>query len=253
MNKITSRTALALAVSAALALPGAALAQDYQFEGGLSYFDISPDVGSSDSAFGLDLAWYLEPVRTSGLPLAEAAFYTRASNVAFSWVTFDKADFDILNIGGEFYIDRLYLAADYIRFSNGATSDDFAIGVGYVPVDGLRLAARYVFADLGDDAFTLEAKYLAPLAGGTAFGLEAIGEFVDDDADTMSFSLAGDYYLNPSLSLGARLIYTDDDFGSDTAWGLGAKYFFTPVFSGEIEYVNSDFVDTIGIRFAARF
>lgn len=248
-----SGSTLALAVAVALAAPGAALAQNYQWEAGLSYIDISPDVGSSDSAYGVDLVWFLEPVRTGNLPLAGAAFYTRADNLYGSYVSFDDLDLNILNVGGEYYVDRLYLAAEYIRYSNGGSSDDFGVAVGYVPVDGLRFAARYVFADVGGDVYGVDVKYLTPLAGGTAFGLEAAAEFLDDDFDTKAFSVAADYYLNPSFSLGARLVYTDDDFDSDTAWGVGAKYFFTPTFSGEVEYLSGDYVDTLGLRIAARF
>ena len=257
MNQNLPSRMLALAVAAALipavALPGTAQAQPYDFEGGLSYIDFSPDFGPSDSAIGLDLAWYWDGVRTAGLPLQEAAFYGRAGNVHFGYLTFDKADFDVTVLGAEYYIDRLYLAADYVRFSNGDSSDDFVLGIGYVPVDGLRLAARYVIADLGDDAISLEAKYVGLLAGGTAWGLEGNVEFVDDDFDTTFFNLAGDYYFNPALSVGLRFSYVDDDFGSDSGWGIGAKYFFTPAFSGEIEYFDEDFGDTIAVRIAARF
>lgn len=246
-------SALALAVAVALAAPGVALAQDYQFEGGLSYISIDPDFGSSDSALGIDLAWYLEPVRTGNLPLAAAAFYTRANNVYASYVTFDDLDLNVLGLGGEFYVDRLYLAAEYMRFSNGGSSDDFGVAIGYVPVDGLRVAARYVFADVGGDAYGVDLKYVTQLAGDTAFGLDASAEFLDDDFDSKSYSLGADYYFNPSFSLGARMVYSDDDFGSDTAWGAGAKYFFTPTISGEIEYLSGDSADTLGLRIAARF
>jgi hypothetical protein len=257
MKSNTRSKALALAVAAvlvpAIATMGVAQAQDYQFEGGLSYIDLDPDFGRSDSVLGVDLTWHWDGVRTAGLPLQEAAFMTRAGSLQASYFTFDKADLDLLSVGAEVYVDRLYLAAEYDRFSNGATSDDFTIGIGYVPVDGLRIAGRYLIADLGDDAIAAEVKYVMLLGGGTALNLEGSVEFVDDDADTRLFGALADYYFNPSFSIGARIVYVDDDFGSDTGWGVGAKYFFTPTISGEVEYFSDDFVDSIGVRFAMRF
>ena len=255
-RNLPSRT-LALGATAALvttfAVPGVAQAQPYDFEAGLSYINFDPDVGRSDSAIALDLAWYWDGVRTVGLPLQEAAFINRASNINFGYLTFDRADFDETSLGAEYYVDRLYLAADYIRSSNGDTFHDFVLGIGYVPMDGFRLAARYVIVDEGDDAFAFEAKYVGLLAGGTAWGIEGSLEFVDDDFDTTFFNLSGDYYFTPELSAGLRFSYLDDDFGSDSGWGIGAKFFFTPTISGEIEYFDDDFVETIGVRFAARF
>jgi hypothetical protein len=257
MKSHTRSKALAFAVAAALvpaiATMGVAQAQDYQFEGGLSYVRLDPDFGSSDSAFGVDLTWHWEPVRTAGQPLQEAAFMTRNGSLQASYFTFDDADLDLLSVGAEVYVDRLYLAAEYERFSNGATSDDFVLGIGYVPVDGLRIAARYLIADIGDDAIIGEVKYVTLLGGGTALNLEGSVEFVDDDADTKLFGVLADYYVNPSFSIGARFVYVDDDFGSDTGWGVGAKYFFTPTISGEVEYFSDDFVDSIGVRVAMRF
>jgi hypothetical protein len=252
-NRKVGNTTLALAVAMALAIPAAAQAQDYQFEGGLNYVYANPDFGSSDSAIGIDLTWHLDTVRVGNLPLAGAAFYNRNSNVSASYLTFDDLDLDLLTLGTEYYYERFFLGAEYLRFSNGSTSDDFELAVGYVPVDGLRLAARYYIADIGDDAWSVDFKYLRPLSGGTAVGMDASAEFADDFADTQTYSLSGDYYFNPSFSLGARIVYTDNDFDSDTAWGAGAKYFFTPTISAEVEYLDSDFLETFGVRIAARF
>lgn len=252
-NRKAGGTTLALAVAMALAIPAAAQAQDYQFEGGLTYLYANPDFGSSDSALGIDLTWHLDPVRVGNLPLAAAAFYNRSNSVSASYLTFDDLDLDLLTLGTEFYVDRFFLGAEYLRISNGSTSDDFELAVGYVPVDGLRLAARYYIADVGDDAWTVDFKYVRPLGGGTAVGLDASAEFVDDFADTKIYAFSGDYYFNPSFSLGARIVYTDNDFDSDTAWGAGAKYFFTPTISAEVEYLDSDFVETFALRIAARF
>jgi opacity protein-like surface antigen len=253
INRKMSGTTLALAMAVALAAPGAVQAQDYQFEGGLTYLYANPDFASSDSALGIDLTWHLEPVRTGNLPLAAAAFYNRNSNVSASYLTFDDLDLDLLTLGTELYYQRFFLGAEYLRLSNGSTSDDFELAVGYVPVDGLRLAARYYIADVGDDAWTVDMKYVRPLAGGTAVGVDASVEFVDDFADTQAYAFSGDYYFNPSFSLGARIVYTDNDFDSDTAWGAGARYFFTPTISAELEYLDSDIVETFGVRIAARF
>lgn len=253
INKTVGGTTLALAIAVALAASGAAQAQDYQFEGGLSYINLDPDFGSSDSALGIDVIWHFEPVRVGNLPLAAAAFYNRNSNVTASYLTFDDIDLDLLTLGTEVYYQRYYFGAEYLRFSNGSSSDDFELALGYVPVDGLRFAARYLIADVGDDAWTVDVKYVKPLAGGTALGLDASAQFADDSADTQVYSFSGDYYFNQAFSLGARVVYTDNDFDSDTAWGAGAKYFFTPRVSAELEYLDSDLAEMVAVRVAARF
>lgn len=246
---------VALGAAAVFGLSAPALAQDFQAEGGISYVGISPDVGPSDSAIGVDFTLHFDPVRTQGHPLAEAAFLNRASNVFGAYATFDKADLDSILLGGEFYIQDFYLRGEFNRLSGGgASSNDYGLTVGFLPRDGLLLTLGYDKADLADvDTITLGAKSVTKMVGDTALNLEGSLAFVDDGASTKVLALSGDYYFNPMFSAGARFAYTDNDFDSFTAVGVGARYFFTPTFSLEAEYITEDSVDTFGFRGALRF
>ncbi len=243
---------MAAAVAAAFATFGAQ-AQDYQMEGGLQYAHVDAD-GSTDSIYGADFTFHLKQVSTSGRPLAEAAFLGRSSNLGLSYATVDKADVDALNGSGEFYFGDFYGAVDVTQASIGSDdSTDFAIRAGFLPMDGLLLTVGYEDYDLADlTAISLGAKYVVLLNDGMALNLEGDVKQYDDQDDTIEYTLLADYYLNNALSFGVR--FNDSDAsGSDATVGVGAKYFFTPVISGEIEYANQDKTDTIGVRVAMRF
>lgn len=248
------KTVLAMGMAAAtfLALPAAA--QNYQVEAGVFYANLSPDMGPSDSLLGIGGEFHFAPVETANRPLAEAAFLGRSSNVAAFYATVDDADVDLLGLGGEFYVDNLYFAADYTRVDAGATSDDYGIQVGFLPMDGLRITLGYDKADLADvDTVSLNVKYVAALVADSAINLEGSIASVDDAVDTKVLNLGADYYFSHAFSAGVTLAYVDNDIDSDTTVGVRSRYFFTPVFSGEASYTTNDFVDTFTVGASLRF
>lgn len=176
-----------------------------------------------------------------------------ASNLSLAYTAIDKADFDVLAGVAEFYLGDFYLAGGATHFSNGGDSTDFNIAAGSLPMDGLLVKIGYAdFDATSDSAVSVGAKYVKQLANGTAFNVEGDIVLYDDDADTREYLLSGDYYINNAVSIGLR--YADSTVsGADATFGAGARYFFTPAFSGELEYTTNDDVDSFGARLALRF
>src|SRR5690554_1232825 len=167
------KTYLAMAVAAASFVAAPALAQDYQMEAGVSYVSISPDVGSSDSAMGIDFRYNIETVSTAGKPLSEAGFLGRNGGVNLGYMAVDKADTTALNIGGDYWIDDLYVAVSYVNFDDGDDKEG-AIGLkaGYMIDDNLRVHVGFSNKGyveglgIGDEnTISLGAKYVADLGG----------------------------------------------------------------------------------------
>jgi len=239
------KTSLTLAVASVFAFAGTANAQDYQAEAGFSYIDV--EVGEySDSAMALDFTYYLDKVSTADKPLAEAAFLGRNSNVGLTYLTFDDADVDSTTFSGEYWHQDLYVSADYVTADD---ADALAVNLGYMIKDGLLGYVGMIDEDeIEDNTLLIGAKYVAPM-GANYVNLE--GELQTNDGNNV-VSLAGDYFLNNETSIGVRVAESDVE-GAETAYGVGASYFFVPNASAGIEYTTQDELDMIALRVAARF
>src|SRR5690554_5255598 len=240
------KTYLAMAVAAAsfVALP--VLAQDYQMEAGVSYTSISPDVGPSDSAMGVDFRYNFETVSTAGKPLAEAAFLGRNGGVNLGYSAIDKADETNITVGGNYWFEDIYVAAELDMFDYGFTDgNDYQLTAGYMVSDSMLAYASYLDGDgYASASFLLGTKYIMDLGANKA-NLEA--ELAIHDAINM-VNLVGDYYLNNELSVGVFTALSDDTDLVDHTFGVAAKYFITPVVSGELDYTMKDKDSAIGIR-----
>lgn len=212
---------------------------------GLTYVDVSID-NVDDSAIGVDFTYHLENVSTQGKPLAEAAFLGRNSNVGVSYLTFDEADSDTLGLSGEFWFDDLYVSADY---ASSDDADDVSVNLGYMFQDGLLGYVGIIDEDAEEETtLLLGTKYVAPI-GDNYVSFE--GELQTNDGDNV-IALAGDYFIDHSLSLGVRMAESNVD-DVETTWGLGASYFIKPTISAELEYTTQDELDIVMVRGAARF
>lgn len=247
------KTALLLAMLAATSF-GNAQAQNYQVEAEVGYTDT--DI-NDDSIFDASATYYLAPVATAGLPLAEAAFLTYASNIGLGYATFDDADVDTIGVQGEFYFDKFYFRAGYSSTDfDGTDSDTISGRIGYIVLPGLRIAAGVDRVDVDlpgaeeSNDVVIDGKYVTKLAGETAVNLEASLTMLDE-ADDDVIGISGDYYFNHALSVGAGASFADDD----TNYGVNARYFFTPVISGQLQYVtvNDGDDDSIRVSAALRF
>ena len=250
------KTYLALSVAAAAVAFSAqsAVAQDYQMEVNAGYTSYSYDAGGDDSALGVGFNYYLEKVRTSGKPLAEAAFLGHNSNVGVSYKNTDKADVTDLGLNGEYWFEKIYAAANLTRYDDAVDDGiNYDLRAGYM-IDPALLA--YVGLEDGDGYFEsvlkLGAKYLTKI-GSNNVNLE--GQYATSDGESV-ISLGGDYYLNNELSVGAE-VGIPSASGAENEIELRARYFFMPNISAQASYtLNSDYVDgdsALGLGVTARF
>lgn len=228
---IMKKLAIASALLSALAVTGTANA--YQAEVGASAGLIDPDNGSSSGSFGVDGTYYFNPVQTRNSPLAEAAFLDRASNVNAQFNYDEVGDDEVTKygVGAEYYVPNsdFYVSGNVARqdveFADGGDFDTTLYGaeIGYLPAPGLLIAAGLKGYDNDyDDGVdpTLRAKYVTTLSNGKAINLEAGAAFGDLD----EFNLAADYFIDPSLSVGAD--YYSNDLNDNSEFGVSARKFF---------------------------
>ena len=261
-------------------------AHAYQAEINANYENTSFDGDSEDlDTFGISGKYYLNGVNTKNSPLAEAAFLSKASNIGLGYanssIDEDGADLEIDTVGlnGEFFIpnSQFYVSGSLnrsevtVESEFGKASDDnvgYALEAGYLPVDGLLIAAgvakenldpMYVskngfidtFSNISavadDTAVTLRAKYVTQI-GNYFTNFEGATYFGDETA----YRLGTDLYIDPTLSVGVSFMDTTfDDF--DTVWAVRAQKFFTPAIAVGLNYTTTEDADSSVINGTFRF
>jgi len=250
MTKLRGLGSLLLIVLA----PGAALADDYQFEvrGG---FDRRMPSDSDDSFFDLDVAqlggtWYFKKVSTDNVPLAEAAYLGRASFLSAGLASIDflgtTLDAQGINVG--YYIPgTMFYAAvgatrqeDIIAFSSTTLEKEYHTRwfgkLGIAPLDGLLVTTD--FEEHGYDP-NITARYVGKLPNNHFYAGSV--NLADGDGDT-SYGLDFDYYFNDSTSLGAGF-----DSGVSRL-ELRAEKFFTKNWAAGVSAYTTDFDDGFGVH-----
>ncbi|OTG85010.1 putative porin [Acinetobacter sp. ANC 4648] len=254
------KLAIASALLSALAMSGTANA--YQAEVGGSYTYTDWDDFDGTHNFGVDGTYYFNPVQTRNVPLNEAAFLDRASNVK-AQVNYGNNN-DVKNteyaVGAEYFVPNsdFYLSGDVGRNERKVDNTNidlkvttYAAEVGYLPAPGLLIAAGVKGYDAkhGDDGAdpTIRAKYVTTLGNGKDINLEAGAAFGDLD----EYRVRGDYYLDKTLSVGAD--YYNNGLTDHDEFGLSAKKFLNQQVSleGRVGFGNDD--NTYGVRAAYRF
>lgn len=224
-----------------------AYADDYQIEGGVSYEYISPDGGSNDSALAVGGTYYLDTVSPKSV-LNEAAFLGRNSNIYAQYITIDKANVDGSTVGVEWWFNDIY-AAGNINDLDGFGTQTFQLG--YMTQQSTLFAFVYQTGDQPDDAFGVRGKYVGDL-GNRTVNLE--GKYLTASGDSL-LELQGNVYFSNELSAGLQ-ISDPDTAGAETQSVFSAKNFFTPLISGELDYVMNPFNtkgDAFVIKGAMRF
>ena len=192
---------------------------------------------------------------------------------------------DTIGLAGEYYVpnSQLYFSAAVnntdsttkasalgVSVSEDDSGTGYAVEVGFLPVNGLLLAIGATdmeesidpvqVAQLGlistigatgaageDTAATLRAKYVTRLANNDV-NFESkilIGE-------ETAYRFAADFYLDPTLSIGASVAdSTFDD--SDAIFGVRVQKFFTPAVAVGLGYTTTDGADSFGINGTFRF
>lgn len=155
----------------------------------------------------------------------------------------DGAGFDLdgdgFKIGGSMELARsVHIFGNFqtLDFGSGIDLSAFEVGGGYaMPLNnGADLVARLSYIDgeieaggfdADDSGFGFSAglrKMFHPQIEGRAF-INYVD--LDETGDETSVELAGDYFLNDEIALGASLELGDDV----TTWTLGARWFFGAV------------------------
>lgn len=248
------KTLLAASI-AALAFSPAAMAQNYQMEGGAHYMysDFADGMMETDH-FGFDFKYHFDVVSTAGHPLAEAAFLERSNNI-FAGYRYSDSDIDLglnkvsgknhlFNFGGEAFIEDFYVSANIglnqmkIEGEKDDTTD-VGLRVGYLPMDGFLVTLGYDKDDSSDiDIVSLGAKIVTPLEGEMAVNIEAEIGVADDDDDTVVYEIGGDLYFNHAMSAGLKLGGIDAS-GAKTEIELRGRYFVTPLVSVNAFYIDN--------------
>lgn len=191
--------------------------------------------------------YYLEPVRTDGLPLAEAAFLNRASFVSGAAVRSELGDekIDIFSASLGYYMpDTIFFGRLGVSYADDFDGDrtNFNGSFGITPLDGLLL-----FTNFDEDGWdpNVTAKYVGKMANSHYYALTASA--VDPDRGDTNVSLGFDYYLDDTFSLGAGYGSAADDFS------LRAQKFFTPGFAVGGHVSTGDDGDSFGANVTWRF
>lgn len=273
-----------IALAAAL-MAGFGTANAYVYEVNAGYEKTDMDYSAEVDTYSVNGKFYLNDVTAKG-PLAEAGFLGQASNIGlgYSKSTLEEtgAELELQSYGvrGEFFIPdtKFYVAGSLNQAEltldiegDGAYKADttgYSLEVGYLPINGLLLAAGVTkenldsanvgktgfadsYATLGasgeDTAATLRAKYVTEIGNHwTNFeGSTVLG-------DETAYRIAADLYLDPTLSLGVSFAdSTVEDF--DGIYSVNAQKFFGEKVAVGLNYSTTDGADAFGINGTFRF
>jgi len=196
-------------------------AQAYQAEIIGSYENLDNDVIDVD-AYQVGGEFYLDGVDTSSGPFVEAAFLDQATSFRGTYRDNDVTDGVIL--GGRF-VDQnsgMLFEADVAT----GDLDGYNIGVGMYVDSQSTIIANYVEQDDFTDGFGIGYKNLLSQNNGTYINMEAKAQFLENDfnQEFSSFAIAGDYFFNKTMSLGADVAVNTGDLDS-TVYGINGSLF----------------------------
>lgn len=260
MNTIRNFALAAAGMLSMAATPAVCLAADYRAEVQGSYARL---IGPGDFP-DLDASWiqgryFFSPVRTDGLPLAEAAFLGRASSVSVAagrsessfGVGVFRLNSQAASVG--YYIPGTVFFAgvsasryEHITALNSTTVltdyDTRWSGVlGITPVDGLLVTT--VLRERGYDP-NITARYVGKLPNSHYYvGTVSV---VDPDRGDTAFGAEFDYYFDDTFSAG--LAYQD---GSESVTARLRK-FITPRFAIGGSYTDDE-ANSFSVDIAWRF
>jgi len=208
-------------------------------------------VNSAQKEYALVGQYFFNAVRTDNLPLAEAAYLGKNSNV-FAGIDHipkqnGRSDAQTYTAGAAFFIPEnfLYVMAGGSHIDGSGFSDnDWFTTVGVTPIDGLLVTTTYSHEE-GYDA-NIHAKYVTTI-GDQFINLEA--GVTNGDKNT-EYDIGGDFYFDRTFSVGAE--YSDtDDFGE--SYTIRTTKFFTENISGTLSYTDSDDDNTTLLGVSFRF
>jgi hypothetical protein len=234
-----------------IAASGVAIADSYQSEISVGATRIDENgIKSKFDSYDLQGVYHFNAVNTANLPLAEAAYLGKSSNVFAGVMDFPRQDgspsYQRYAVGAEFYIPEHFLyvrAGGYSDAFGSHHNNDWFTTVGLMPIDGLLVTTAYNH-DEGYDA-NINAKYVTQI-GGQFINVEA--GVKDADRGT-TFTIGGDYYVDNSFSVGGNIV--DADYGNE--YTLRTRKFFSESFSGELSYTDTPDGNIVNAGLAFRF
>lgn len=251
---------------------GIVYAQDsYQTEISAGYSHQEDENETETIQYGVGAEIHFSAVNTAGHPLAEADFLERIGSIA---IVLGKNEFkadSVIDIeaDGPFYGALLtyakpdfpiVLQAIYAKselefeppWNVDLTSEAYGLGIGYFLDKSLLAEVQYTHIDteisssnssLSVDGYAFIGKFVNELSNGTAYNLEgSIGiEQFDDESDDGSntiLGIAGDYYFNQKVSLGAGFALNSGDDKDDegNTYGLDLKAFLNSQLGVNVGY-----------------
>ncbi|MGV8834753.1 putative porin [Cellvibrio sp.] len=245
-----------------------ALSETYRTEISANYGETDSDYYSGDNySVGLSGKLYFSPVDTAGLPLAEAAFLQKASSFSVSLSNseyeYEGDNQDAYSRGANltyfvpnsiFFVGAgitenkwtyHYRLNDESNFIKGSTDWEsrWNAAVGIAPIDGLQVWSDFYEHTDVSEHWNLNAKYVKPLVGERAFGVEVrYGEY--NESDSHSINASADYYFTHRFSVGAGVgqVWSDEsDIEDQNTYNIHARHFLTENASVELSYSDYDY------------
>jgi len=247
---------------------GIAVAQDYQWETELNYFNLEGDVSKFEITFTtIGATYYFEPVSTDKGPLAEAAFLSRSSYVNLSYVDLEASAPGFVGVDGdgfEFGIRKQLPDSDFYliinvfdtEFDGGSEIEDTELTAGLYLSERSSVSLSYStgsISSIDNDLLSVNYKNLLDIQGkdiNIELGIgrmEADGVFGAPDDTNTAYTLSADIYLTRELSAGAGFDLNNGDDKSLKGATLLANmnYFVTPTIGAQIEYSKFSADDNI--------
>jgi hypothetical protein len=268
----------AIVTASSFALAPFALSGTYQTEINATYSEFDSDYYTGDNySINLQGTQYFSPVDTANLPLAEAAFLRKASSFSLSLANsdykYERDNQDNYQRGASvtyfvpnsiFFVGAGIAESKYTyqyRYSNeiapikGSTDweSSWSAALGIAPIDGLQVWSDFYEDTDVSDYWNLNAKYVKPLAGERAFGVEVrYADFRAADSD--SINVSADYYFTHRFSVGAGVGQMwNDEYDDHTSYDIHMRHFFTQNASIQLSYSDSDYSDGWKLGGTVRF
>jgi hypothetical protein len=244
MRLIQKSFVQALAV-AAFAVPASTYAEDFRVEVKGEYDSIDFDnFGDDAEVLTATGTFYFKPVPTDGMPVAEAAYITRASYASVVAQSVRVADDDVSAFAAEigYHIpNTIFFARLGIAEADFPGGDETNVNgtFGIVPIP--RLFFGTDFSDDGWDP-NLKARYAGQLSNSRWYAASVT--LADPDEGNTDLGLEFDYYLD-KFSLGAGINTSD-------LWVLRAEFTLPHGFALRGRIYGDDGSDGVGLTLTWR-
>lgn len=259
MSKLRN-IAPALAVLVSIAAPAVSRADDYRAEVQGTYARL---IGPGDfpdlNAYWVQGRYFFAPVKTDGLPLAEAGFLGRASSVSALAARLESSfGGDVYHLNAQAANVSYYIPGTMFFAGVSASRNQYVSAVsstivqkdydtnwsgvlGIAPLDGLLVTTT--LRERGYDP-NITARYVGKLPNSHHYA--GAVSVVDPDRGDTTFGVEFDYYFDNTFSAG--LAYQE---GSESLTARMRK-FITPRFSIGGSYTDDD-ADSFDVSVAWRF